>query len=196
MSPFLPHWLPVLPAWRRCSHRLSPDRPSRLASRNSAVSAGGVFRSSCEALPWLVFSATPALAQSTNTLVLHSDLPDVGLSLIRLLAAMALVLAVFFGGVWLFRNGQRLAWRKTGRPRLAIVESRALGNRFAIYVVGYDRQRFLVGSSPAGLALLSPLPPGEPESPELAVAAEPVTFARNLQALLKRGPERGAGGAP
>ena len=99
------------------------------------------------------------LAQAPNALTLHTELPEVGLSAIRALAALALVLAIFFGGVWLFRNGQRLAWRKTGPPRLSILESRALGSRFALYVVGYDQQRMLIGSSPAGLNLLSQLPP-------------------------------------
>jgi flagellar biogenesis protein FliO len=131
--------------------------------------------------------ATPAaFAEATNALTLHSDLPAVGLSAIRAVGALALVLAVFFGGVWLFRNGQRLAWRKTGAPRLAILESRPLGNRFALYVVGYDEQRMLIGSSPAGISLLSQLP-SAPESP-----ADPVSppngasFTQCLQQVLKR----------
>jgi flagellar biogenesis protein FliO len=136
---------------------------------------------------WLAFAAAPAgFAQATNSLTLHSDLPEVGLSAIRALGALALVLAVFFGGVWLFRNGQRLAWRKTGAPRLAILESRPLGNRFALYVVGYDQQRMLIGSSPAGISLLSQLPPAPDSEPELAAPEKTVSFTQCLQQVLRR----------
>jgi flagellar biogenesis protein FliO len=135
----------------------------------------------------LIFAAAPAaFAQATNTLTLHSDLPQVGLSAIRALGALALVLAVFLGGVWLFRNGQRLAWRKTGAPRLAILESRPLGNRFALYVVGYEQQRMLIGSSPAGISLLSQLPPGAESQPEPVAPAKAASFIQCLQKVLKK----------
>jgi flagellar biogenesis protein FliO len=136
----------------------------------------------------LLGAAPAALAQSTNVLTLHSDLPSVGLSAIRALAALALVLAVFFGGLWLFRNGQRIVWRKTGAPKLTILESRSLGNRLAIYVVGYEQQRLLIGSSPAGLNLLSPLPddkqlPAQTPQPEAVPS-----FGQQLQRVLAQTP--------
>jgi flagellar biogenesis protein FliO len=135
----------------------------------------------------LTFAATPtALAQATNTLTLHSDLPEVGLSAIRALGALALVLAIFFGGIWLFRNGQRLAWRKTGEPRLAILESRPLGNRFALYVVGYDQQRMLIGSSPAGISLLSQLPPSAEAQTEPIAPPKGASFTQCLQQVLRQ----------
>ena len=126
-----------------------------------------------------------AWAQSTNKLTLHTDLPDLGVSAIRIIAALAIVLAVFFAGVWLFRNGQRLAWRKTGAPKLAILETRPLGNRFALYVVGYEHQRLLVGSSPAGLNLLTQLPPATESIGEIAAPAERASFMQCLQQVLK-----------
>jgi len=134
-------------------------------------------------------AAAPAcFAESTNTLTLRTDLPDVGVSAIRALAALAIVLAIFFAGVWLFRNGQRITWRKTGAPRLAILESRPLGNRFALYVVGYDQQRLLIGSSPAGLNLLSSLPPVAEANGNGATAAPvpALSFAESLQQVLRR----------
>jgi flagellar biogenesis protein FliO len=130
-----------------------------------------------------------ALAQATNSPAFRPELPNVGLSAIRAFAALAIVLAVFFGGVWLYRNGQRLAWRRTGSPRLNILESRTLGNRYALYVVGYEQQRFLVGSSPAGLGLISPLPPAaEPPAGAAspALVPEPMSFAGCLRQVLKR----------
>jgi flagellar biogenesis protein FliO len=133
------------------------------------------------------FAAAPeSFAQATNTLTLHSDLPEVGLSAIRALGALALVLAVFFGGVWLFRNGQRLTWRKTGAPRLAILETRPLGNRFALYVVGYEQQRMLIGSSPAGINLLSQLPSAAESQIEPVIPAKAASFTQCLQQVLKQ----------
>jgi len=108
-----------------------------------------------------------------------TDLPTVGLSLLRLIGALALVLAVFFGGVWLFRNWQRLLTGRQPRPRLRLVEARHLGGRQAIYVVAYDQQRFLLGSSPAGLTLLTRLPDDEPQTE--AAPGRGSSFAEALQ---------------
>jgi len=146
--------------------------------------------------PLLLALPSVVLADSTNTLRLRADLPDAGLSAVRALAALAIVLAVFFGGVWLYRNGQRLAWRKSGPPKLAILESRPLGNRYALHVVGYEQQRLLIGSSPAGLSLLSQLPAAT-EAPQAAPAAppEPVPFVQYLQRLLRGQPDSKPGGA-
>lgn len=138
-------------------------------------------------LALLVLASPPAgFAQSTNTLTMPTALHDVGGSAIRVCAALAIVLAVFFAGVWLFRNGQRIAWRKTGAPKLAILESRPLGNRFALHVVGYEQQRLLIGSSPAGLSLLSPLPPATETKGESAAPVESASFLQCLQSVLRR----------
>jgi flagellar biogenesis protein FliO len=91
---------------------------------------------------------------------------------------------LFFGGVWLFRKSQRFTWRKNGQPRLAILESRTLGNRIALYVVGYEQQRMLIGSSPAGLSLLSHLPPSPDPVPPAAAPASGATFTQCLQQVL------------
>ena len=122
----------------------------------------------------------------TNALALQTNLPEVGLSAIRAFGALALVLAIFFGGVWLFRNGQRLAWRKAGPPRLSILESRPLGNRFALYVVGYEQQRLLIGSSPAGISLLSQLPPASDASMPVHAPSETAPFDKCLQQVLRQ----------
>jgi flagellar biogenesis protein FliO len=130
-------------------------------------------------------AAPECFAQATNTLTLHTDLPNVGVSALRTLAALAIVLAIFFGGVWLFRNGQRLTWRKTGPPKLAVLETRALGNRLALYVVGYEQQRLLIGSSPAGLNLLSALPPAAPAPAEAKTEQPAASFAQCFQQVLQ-----------
>ncbi len=137
-------------------------------------------------VPLLVALPSAALADPANTLTLRTELPDAGLSAIRTLAALVIVLCLFFGGVWVYRNSQRLAWRKSGLPKLAILESRPLGNRYALHVVGYEQQRLLIGSSPAGLSLLSQLPPAAAAPPEaVAAAPAPASFTLCFQQLFK-----------
>ena len=85
-------------------------------------------------------------------------LPEAVPSLLRVLGALGVVIGIFLGGVWLYRNWQRLALPRGVRPKLNILETRPLGGRQALYVVGYEQGRFLIASSPAGVSLLSHLP--------------------------------------
>ena len=111
--------------------------------------------------------------------------PDVSFSVLRVFGALALVFALFLGAVWLFRNWQRLTLNR-GRPsKLNVLEVRALGQRHAIYVIGYQHQRVLLGTSPAGVSLLSHLP--DDDSPPEA-QPRPATFAEVWQHLRERKP--------
>lgn len=102
---------------------------------------------------------------STNLPPVPTALPDVGFSVIRVFGALALVLALFLAGVWLFRNWQRFAVRR-GRPsNLELIELKPLGGKHVLYVVGYQNQRLLLASSPAGVSLLSHLPPADASDP-------------------------------
>lgn len=114
-----------------------------------------------------------------------SAVPEVGSSVLRVFGALALVIALFLGGVWLFRNWQRLVVRKNGAPKLNVLEVKSLGQRQALFVVGYEQQRMLVASSPAGITLLSHLPTGEEEEATEAVAPR-VTFAQAFQQVINR----------
>lgn len=70
--------------------------------------------------------------------------------------AFALVLGLLFGAQWWLRNQ-----RTTGRGRLGqlnVLEMKSLGQRQALYVIGYDQQRLLIATSPAGVSLLTTLP--------------------------------------
>jgi flagellar biosynthetic protein FliO len=117
---------------------------------------------------------------------LPPSLPSAGPSLLRVLGALALVLGLFLGAVWLFRNGRSLAFRRGQAPRLNVLESRSLGSRHAIYVVGYEQQRFLLGSTPAGINLLSHLPDAsEAEEPQTDRSAAGLPFADALARVLK-----------
>lgn len=124
-------------------------------------------------------------ALSTNAVVVPGTaLPDAGSSVLRLFGALALVIAIFFTGVWLFRNWQRFALRKGGVPRLSVVEMKSLGQRQAIYVVGYEQQRILLASSPAGVTLLTHLPASE-EEPSSEPVRQP-SFAEAFRQVLTR----------
>jgi flagellar biogenesis protein FliO len=112
-----------------------------------------------------------------------NTLPDMGTSLLRVTGALVLVIAVFLGGVWLFKNWQRLTTRKGAAPKLSVLEVRSLGQRQAIYVVGYEQQRMLLASSSAGITLVSHLPSAEPE---LVVDAPKMSFAEAFQQVLAR----------
>jgi len=75
-------------------------------------------------------------------------------------------------------GGVEAAWRalvsRTRRPKsLVLIESSALGDRRFVSVVQFERQRFLVGSSPSSVTLLARLPNvREPRDEGMALAGE------------------------
>jgi flagellar biogenesis protein FliO len=115
-------------------------------------------------------------------------LPDTGSSLLRVAGALALVTAIFLGGVWLFRNWQRLALRKGNAPRLNVMEIRSLGQRQSLMVIGYEQQRMLLASSPAGVTLVTHLPAAESAGPAETTATPTarMSFTDALQHVLTR----------
>ena len=142
----------------------------------------------CLIISFLVLN--PALADSvnsTNSPLMPQAYPDDGFSsMARVIGALFLVIGIFLGGVWLFRNWQCLSVQRGLAPKLNILETRSLGARQAIYVVGYEQERFLVAASPAGISLLSHLPaaPEAGEAGETKTAANP-SFAEALKQVLK-----------
>ncbi|HYG23410.1 MAG TPA: flagellar biosynthetic protein FliO [Verrucomicrobiae bacterium] len=136
----------------------------------------------------------PANSPGTNQIASLADsatpgnaMPNVAGSLLRVMGMLAVVLALFLGGVWLFRNWQRFTMPRGQSPKLNILESRSLGGRHAILVVGYQQERFLVASSPAGVNLLTHLPSAqeEPMGPEEAALPKTPAFAETLAQMLK-----------
>jgi flagellar biosynthetic protein FliO len=121
-------------------------------------------------------SAAPAVAPAVQP-----PPESLAWSLFRVFGALALVLGLFLAGVWFFRNWQGLLVRKGRAPKLNVLEARSLGSRQAIYVVGYENQRFLIGSSPAGINLLTHLPPGTGTEADTA----PPSFTDALQMALR-----------
>lgn len=143
-----------------------------------------------------LFTVLHGFAQTTNSAppLLSSSLPNAAPSVIRVMGALVLVIGVFLGGTWLFRNAQQLRFRRGRSPRLQILESRSLGGRHALFVVAYDQERLLVSSSPGGVSLLTHLPAGsevqnEPAMEEKfsASTAAPMPFREALARVIKGG---------
>lgn len=108
-----------------------------------------------------------------------------GASLLRVFGALGLVIALFLGGVWMFKNWQRLALRKGASPKLNVLEVKSLGQRQALYVVGYEQQRMLIASSPAGVTLVSHLPEADATTPVTGPAPS-MTFVEAFQQVISR----------
>jgi flagellar biogenesis protein FliO len=130
------------------------------------------------------FDAAADSVVSTNMAAMPSALPDTGASVFRVLGALILVIAIFFSGVWLFRNWQRFTVQKGGGAKLNLIEVKSLGQRQALYVVGYQQQRMLLASSPTGVTLVSHLPAAE--EVEAEAPAPKLSFAEAFQHVLSR----------
>src|SRR5437870_10855067 len=83
--------------------------------------------------------------------------PSIGFSVLRMIGALCLVFSLLFGGVWIFRNSARFNPNRA-TARLKVLESRSLGHRHSIFVIGYENQRLLLSTSPTGVTMLSHLP--------------------------------------
>jgi flagellar biogenesis protein FliO len=135
------------------------------------------------------FAFAPALAETTNSAVAPltaPSLPDANLSIFRVFGALALVIGVFLGGVWLFKNWQRVTIHRGRAPKLNVVETRSLGGRHSLHVVGYEQERFLIAVSPSGVNMLTHLPTAaDVEEPAPAKTSQSPSFAQALTQVLK-----------
>ncbi|HUA68726.1 MAG TPA: flagellar biosynthetic protein FliO [Candidatus Saccharimonadales bacterium] len=114
------------------------------------------------------------------------SLPNAAASFLRVIGALALVIGIFLAGVWLFKNWQRLAVQRGRGPKLNILETRSLGGRHVIYVVGYEQERFLISSSPGGVNFLSHLPAATDNEAAGDAGNPPIpTFTQALSKVLK-----------
>ncbi|HTV41951.1 MAG TPA: flagellar biosynthetic protein FliO [Candidatus Sulfotelmatobacter sp.] len=154
-----------------------------LTTRKRLPGAASFFNAAVLVCPFLVEATAHGQTNAAVAPLIAPSLPDAGVSLLRVAGALALVIGIFLGGVWLFKNWQRLALQQGGGPKLKVLETRPLGGRHAIYVLGYEQQRFLISSSPSGVNLLSHLPAAA-ENDSSAVSKP--TFTQALAQALKR----------
>jgi flagellar biogenesis protein FliO len=110
-------------------------------------------------------AATNSIANSPLTAPVGPSLLG---PLVRMLGALALVVGLLFAAQWFLRQQRRFGTPK-GMAHLNVLEVKSLGNRHALYVIGYERQRLLLASSPTGLSLISALP----DAPADGTGAEP-----------------------
>jgi flagellar protein FliO/FliZ len=77
------------------------------------------------------------------------------------------IVALAGAGAWLWWRGRRGARGSGlhGDRRLALAETRPLGNRQYLVVASYDGRKFLLGVCPGRIEMLAPLDPGPPPSP-------------------------------
>jgi flagellar biogenesis protein FliO len=144
------------------------------------------IRAVCLVSAFCILNSAIAETNSAATPLVAPSLPDAGLSIVRVFGALVLVIGIFLGGIWLFKNWQRLAVQRGRAPKLNVLETRSLGGRHAIYVVGYNQERFLISSSPGGVNLLSHLPSAtEGESDATAKNSPAPSFAQALTQVLK-----------
>ena len=86
-----------------------------------------------------------------------ATLADPTASVFRVLSALAVVLVVFVGLLWLMRNWQNLLAKRGHAPRLIIEEARSIGNRSTLYLVSHRDRSILIASSPQGVHFLTDL---------------------------------------
>jgi flagellar biogenesis protein FliO len=130
----------------------------------------------------LAVLAWPVLARAADATPVAPEFagPSLTVSLLRLAGGLIFVFAILFGGAWLVRNSRRLVSPNARAPKLAVLEMKSLGQRQALYVIGYEQQRMLVASSPAGCVLLANLPAADP-----AEAAQVRTSSNFAEVLIQ-----------
>ena len=122
----------------------------------------------------------------TNALA-APDLSSAAGSLARMLGALALVFALLIGALWIYRHWQQLLLQRTPVSGLRVVDVKSLGQRLSVYVVAYRHQQVLIGGSPNGLSLLSPLD-ADPSVSGNPSSSDPGPSAANLSANLSVNP--------
>ncbi len=170
---------------RIVDHRL----PAAIRSRCASFSVG--------LIALLANPLSAATFLSTNLASLPPapsfTLPDTGFSVLRVFGALTVVIGLFLAGVWVFRNWHRMSAQR-GPSQLRILESRSLGGRHALHVVGYQEQRLLLSSSPQGVSLVSHLPHAESAAaaavsgPEARGDGMGPNFVRVLQQAIQQKP--------
>lgn len=134
-------------------------------------------------LSLLTLALSPAFSADAGSL---PPLPSTsfGAALFRMLGSLAIVVAIFFAAAWVFRNMHRFRAQNGPQRKLQVIEARSLGARQALYVVGFEQQRLLIGSTAQGLTLLTHLPDSsaQPDAGRIV----PVPFGEALMQALGR----------
>ncbi len=79
-------------------------------------------------------------------------------SFFRVLISLVVVICIFLGGVWLFKNRISVSNHGGISGKLKVLESKFIGNRQGLVVVAYGKKRMLLGTSSTGITALGDLP--------------------------------------
>lgn len=113
--------------------------------------------------------------------------PSLTVTLLRLIGSLAVVFGLFLGGIWLLKRAPMMVGKRGDNRKLQVVEVRPLAQRQALYVIGYEQQRFLLASTPAGVSLLTVLPNASATEATPAQPAGGNFTDALLQAIQKQG---------
>jgi len=108
----------------------------------------------------LIAAASPAMAAAAEA---GRDVPDLGTAVLKMLAALALVLGLFAVGIYLLKRFGVVPWT-TQAADLRIERVLSLGYRSRIAVVRASGQRFLVGITPTQINRIAELPEADDEA--------------------------------
>jgi flagellar biogenesis protein FliO len=84
---------------------------------------------------------------------------------IQTLGALIFVISILILGAWLFKRSRFFSLYKGSQSHLRVLESRSIGYRNSLLVVGYDQHRYLLAASSTGVSLLAALPDSESNDP-------------------------------
>lgn len=102
-------------------------------------------------------------------------------SVLRMLGAFIFVIAIFLVFTWFFKNKNGIFGLQHRKGALKIIEVKHIGSRQALIVVGYGKERILVGATANNISFISKLP-DEKESEDVD---ESTPQEQNFFALLK-----------
>ena len=130
--------------------------------------------------------ATQAASPETNSLPrLTESSGDFLEKFLQMIGAFILVISILILGAWLFKRSRFFSLYKSGQSQLQILESRSLGYRNSLLVVGYSQHRFLLAASATGVSLISPLPDA---SPHPQTSSGQSAFSDQLKSAQERKP--------
>ena len=113
--------------------------------------------------------------------------PSLTVTLLRLIGGLLVVFGLFLGGIWLLKRAPMMVGKRGDTRKLQVVEMRSLAPRQALYVIGYEQQRFLLASTPTGVSLLTALPDASAAETAPAAPATGNFTDALLQAIQKQG---------
>jgi len=119
-----------------------------------------VLRSPRSLLPLIVVTMVPGFALAAG-----GDAPDLGNALLKMLAALALVLGLFALGIYLLKRFGVVPWSAQG-GELRIERVVSLGSRSRLAIVRAGDQRFLLGITSNQISRIAELPEADEDSTE------------------------------